>query len=317
MSAILLGACAAGQDGPSGGSTGADAPNASTPVVVVGSSRCDEPAAIGLGRWRGDLAAASVALQGLCGAPGPVAYFAVDLEGAGDVAIEASADAFTPRVGVKFEHCDAPWSVCGDGGPLWLTNVAAGTTLIVAVSVPVDEYPPAWLDGTGLPFDVTLGLRARRIVAAGEACLGDVRCEAGTRCVEADAMAVPVCVSVPGDLCSTALEIELEASSDVVLEPVPEPRPNDDHHHSCGGEDVPEWVYRLVRPNAEPGVLRISGSEDAMLAVRGASCLPEDELACGSGVLELENTRWNGQESLFLFVESLEAPSVRLTWTRP
>lgn len=297
-----------------------DAPQA--PPAVVGASACDEAEPIGLGRWRGEFAPLAVALTGGCGAPGPVAHFAVEVDVAGDLAISAEAPRFLPEIGVRFEHCEHPWAACRLGATDWITDVAAGTRLLVTVTAPLDAVLPERIGSAPTDFHFTLAIRSRRVLGEGEPCNDEARCASGTRCAPLDASSVRVCTPVPGERCSAAIDVVLDPEQSIVL-PTPEgPWPADDHEHACGGGDRPEWVYRLVPREPARGTLRVVSSPGTLLAVRAATCLPSDEIACGEDALTLDPEVWSGSEPLFLFVEAAPddgdapppAPVVRADW---
>lgn len=285
--------------------------------MVLGSSVCSQASPAGLGRWQGKLEAEVVALQGGCASPGPVAYFAVDVSAAGDVAVDASALDFEPQVGVKFEHCDSDWALCVQGTTGWIPDVAAGTKLIVAVSAPLESIDPRRLESSPSEVDFTFGVRVRRVLEVGEPCGSHARCESGSQCTSPpeNPTGPEICTPVPGDRCSAAFDVALEADVPRQEQPPVHPWPGDDHAHRCGGQGEAEWVYRLQFPASGAHALKISAQGSTTLAMRAPSCLPEDERMCGKGELRLEPLAWKGMESAFLFVESAsDAPVVAFEW---
>lgn len=217
---------------------------------------------------------------GACGQGGPDVYFHIEIERRSDVRVSAVGDGFEPRVGVFGNDCALPFDegglLCTTGVPGWVSDVAAGTDLFVAVgaaNAQVERSPTGTFE---------LDVRTRDVLDEGEPCGNEAwgRCEGGTACLESEGPAV--CVQIPGERCGNAIELQLSRGA-TALSIDATTIHTDDHRHGCGGARVRDRVYRLTLPTvSQDAILRAEGENVLALAARGPTCLTSDEEACAA-----------------------------------
>jgi hypothetical protein len=212
-------------------------------------------------------------------------FVQVEIDRRADLRIEAFGDGFVPILGV-LESCagsDDASLGCAEGVPITALDLPAGATPMIAVGIAEDD--PALADETdGLVFALDLQLRA--VLGAGEACMPAERgrCEVGSACLPGRD-GVAYCTVLSGDTCATAEPhaIALDETISITVDPG-EPQ-TDAHAHSCTGARRRDRVLLLDLPEVLPAAtsLRIgTEASDVGLAVRGASCLVDDELGCAA-----------------------------------
>jgi len=315
----LLAAACGGADGPdepamkmtgSQGTTDVPMDTSSTGGPDVPGDRCDEAVAVEPGRRYGSLAGAQPDAGGICGTDGPAVFLQVAIDRRADLEVNAVGEGFAPIVAV-LETCGEPRRelACTQGLPTTVLDLSAGSDPIVAIAVSPED--PA-LENDGLAFAVDLDLRA--VLGIGEACepAHRGRCETGSACLPDDED-VARCTALVGDTCASAEPHALASAAplEVTIDPIE--LQTDAHHHSCTGARRAERVLRLALPDdLAPGTaLRITtDAADVGLAVRGATCLPDDELGCAAPsdagiVLAVADVpgRIGSDHALYLFVE--------------
>jgi len=247
---------------------------------------------------------------GACAQGGPDAFFRISVDRRSDVWVSARGDGYEPRIGVFGNDCGVAFDdaglLCTEGVGGWVTDLAAGTELFVAVGGSSAEVDAS---ATGA-FE--LDVRTRDVLSEGELCGLEAwgRCEGGTRCDVPDAGDTggdppEICVAIPGDDCGNAIEVDVRrGTASLLIEPDAEH--TDAHEHACGGERSAERVYRLRLPDLDPDeTLRIEGEGVAALAARGPTCLVEEERACGADPDGLPSITLSDvlPSTIYLFVE--------------
>ena len=178
---------------------------------VFGEDVCSAAPVVSTGRWRGNLRDAAEDLGGACEQGGPDVFFRVELSTPADLTVHARGVGFTPRVGVLPTSCVAGREIaCTEGLPTTLTDLPAGTELLVAVGIDpespaLDEPEPAPDSGSGDPLAFELELSVRRILQPGALCqpspLG--RCATGSTCREDPEEGAWRCETLGADTCAT------------------------------------------------------------------------------------------------------------------
>lgn len=246
-----------------------------------GENVCLAAPRMNAGTYRGSLGGKESNGGGACGEGGPDVFFRLEVGIRSDVFVSAVGQDFEPRVGVFGNDCAARFDefglLCTQGVPGWILDVAAGTQLYIAVGADADVIEAS---RTNSSFD--LEVRTRPVLPAGELC-GDAargRCESGTVCTADVEELTQRCTVVPGDRCSTATVVNVHPES-VALAIDDVELLGDAHVHSCGGARSAERVFRLqLPPSFENGRLELEGEGLVGLAVRGPTCLPDEERAC-------------------------------------
>ncbi len=283
----------------SSGSSGDD-------LAEDGQDVCLSASSMTPGEFLGSLQGKRSSGGGACGTGGPDMFFRIRVERRSDLRVFAVGDGFTPRIGVFGNDCAVPFEdsglLCTTGVPGWVSDVAAGTEVYVAVGASQSEIDAS---GTGA---FRLDVRARDVLSLGEPCSNEAwgRCAGGTQCAVPSGTQEPaVCIAIPGDRCDSAIILEVDRGA-TALSIEPGVVHTDAHRHTCGGDRIPERVYRLELPavSAE-ATLRIEGERIDALAVRGPTCLPQEERACGADLegrpaIELEGPL---PRTLYLFAE--------------
>jgi len=283
-------------------SDGGDETAANDPQLQVPSESCSAAPAVGQGRYAGTLRerGPDPALDGVCGGGGPDVFLRVEVPMRADLRIEARGVGFTPRVSLAPPGClKAPMLVCDDGGVAGLDDLSEGTVVTLAIGVDPEVFATlsevAIEEGEADPLGFTVDVGMRRVLAAGEVCMPDVRgrCGAGTVCMaeisaadtdtDAEADSPWTCTPAAGDGCIDPEEVEVQLVDDVDSIVIDPDRPQSDvHRHSCTGEGMRERVLRLMLPELDPQdalELHVAQAEVG-LALRAPGCLVGDELAC-------------------------------------
>jgi hypothetical protein len=251
---------------------------------------------VGVGRFLGTLADKNPSLGGACGRGGPDAFFRVVVPLRADVGMEAVGVGFTPRIGVLSGGCIDDWQtnglLCTRGMSGWITDLAPGTELVVAIGTDPDdpaldaEPSPGEPDPLAFAIDVAM----RSVLEAGELCMPSSRgrCVTGTAClrrgegsgldttangsatvattttsgtnganttttVDAGSTGGPWrCTTLEADTCANAEIVSVGTDGATVV--IDPARPQTDaHHHSCMGARSPERVFRLeLSPDIRP-----------------------------------------------------------------
>jgi hypothetical protein len=305
-------ACGGGAGGTGAGSSEAGEMSSSgedtvanDPQLQVPSETCAAAPAVGQGRFAGTLRdhGPEPALDGVCGGGGPDVFLRIEVPVRADLRVEARGIGFTPRVGLSPPGClKTPMLVCDGDGVAALEDLSEGTVMTLAIGIDPALY--ATLSGLPLaegepdPLAFTVDVGMRRVLAAGEVCMPDVRgrCGAGTVCLpaisaadtdtegEVDESSPWTCTSVPGDGCLDPEEVAVQLIDGVGSIHVDPDQPQTDaHRHSCTGAGMRERVLRLTMPTdlGPQDSLEIRVEEPEVgLAVRAPGCLASDELAC-------------------------------------
>ena len=292
--AALLGACrdegepaadASGSDADPVDDGDAEGSSSSTgdPLEEDGSDVCLNAAVTPPGLYRGFLGDKGSNAGGACGAGGPDVFFRLGIEQRVDVQVRATGAGFEPRVGVWGNDCAARFSEAGllstAGTSGWVLDVDPSVDLFVAVGGSADAVE-ASVSGA---FE--LEISTRPVLGMGERCGEPLpgRCEGGSTCAvdPLDLTAPARCVVVPGDRCSTAIDVDVAPGrTELTLDPTTANH-SDQHAHACGGARQPERVYRLRLPEiSETSQLQIEAEGVVALAARGPTCLPEEARAC-------------------------------------
>jgi hypothetical protein len=178
-------------------------------------------------------------------------------------------------------------------------------------------------DALGFELDI----RLRDVLLPGELCepASRGRCVGGTACLAGQSAGTGTgtgdgaarCVEIWGDTCANASILPVGASeSSVVVDPsLPF---GDAHAHGCGGARRAEQVVRLELPppSASPRNLVVwTDTPEIGLALRGPSCVADDELGCGFGgadtvltVTDIDAAN-GGSTTLWLFIELADPTS--------
>lgn len=266
------------------------------PPTQEGSDLCALAPIVGAGTHYGSLRAHAVSLGGACGEGGPDAFFRLEVPRRSDVQLRGLGSGFSPRVGVLPHACVDEWDTrqlhCDHGAGTWLLDVAAGSSLVVAVGIdgdhPILGLPPPTAGPDPLSF--SLEVKLRNVLEIGDACEpeGRGRCTSGAACLptpppEDDPQGQPgpaVCTAIEADTCDSAVSLELaEGSNWVEIDPVT--LHTDAHAHSCGGARQRERVLRLVMPGSGPYGLEVRGDRPELgFAIRSPGCGPAEERAC-------------------------------------
>jgi len=308
--ALALTACGGGASG-SGSvdvgemSSGGDETGVNDPQLQVPSESCAAAPAVGQGRFAGTLRdrGSDPALDGVCGGGGPDVFLRVEVPVRADLRVEARGVGFTARVGLAPPGCQkAPMLVCDGSGVAELEDLSEGTVVTLAIGVDPEVFATlsgvAVAEGEPDPLAFTVDVGMRRVLAAGEACMPDVRgrCGAGTLCLpaisaadtdsdgEADENSPWTCTPVAGAGCLDPEDVAVQLLAGVGSISVdPEQPQGDVHRHSCTGADMRERVLRLTMPTElgphDSLEIRVERPEVG-LALRAPGCLASDELAC-------------------------------------
>lgn len=303
-SAVACGGGASGSGSSEGGevSSGGDDTAANDPQLQVPSESCAAAPAVGQGRYAGSLRerGPDPALDGVCGGGGPDVFLRVEVPMRADLRIEAIGVGFTPRVSLAPPGClKAPMLVCDDGGMAGLDDLSEGTVVTLAIGVDPEVFATLSeapiKDGEADPLAFTVDVGMRRVLAAGEVCMPDVRgrCGAGTVCLpeisaadtdtDAGADAPWTCTPAAGDGCLDPEEVEVQLVDDVGSIVIDPDQPQGDvHRHSCTGDGMRERVLRLRLPELDlQDTLQLHVAQPEVgLALRAPGCLGSDELAC-------------------------------------
>jgi hypothetical protein len=271
-----------GGEGSGSGSSGGEDPEAAI-------DSCALAPALALGRTHGTLRDKSTDRGGACGTGGPDAFYRLEVTARADVSVSALGVGFVPRVGVLPDDCIGDFAnvglACARGLPLWIGDVAAATTLLVAVGADADDPALAAPIPEGMPdpLGFALDVHVRAVLDEGEPCQPATvgRCTTGTSCIGGED-GVARCTALVGDTCNTAEPIEL-GTGDTVYPLTPY---TDAHAHSCTGAHRREKVLRVTLPQPiDPAAALVvsTTAADVGLAVRGPGCDLADERACASG----------------------------------
>ncbi|MEM6296646.1 MAG: hypothetical protein AAGA54_35595 [Myxococcota bacterium] len=330
--AVSLGACRDGGDsaGEAAGSDvepvddgdddGGSSSSTGDPIEEDGSDVCLNARVTSPGVFRGDLEGKGSNGGGACGAGGPDVFFRLGLEQRVDVSVRATGVGFEPRVGVWGNDCAARFSeaglLCTAGTLGWVLDVDPAVDLFIAVGGSADAIEAS--EGGAFELEIS----TRPVLEAGERC-GDPlpgRCEGGTTCAgdPLDLTAPRRCVVVPGDRCSTAIDVQVDAGrTELTLDPATTEH-SDQHAHACGGARLPERVYRLQLPEiSETTQLHIEAEGVVALAARGPTCLPEEERACTDAAEPSVRLEPPPARTLYLFAELPEPPEPPESGDRP
>lgn len=307
MTAAAAVACGGGASGsgPSEAgdtSSGGDETAANDPQLQVPSETCSAAPVVGQGRYAGTLRdrGPDPALDGVCGGGGPDVFLRVEVPMRADLQVEAIGVGFTPRVSLAPPGClKAPMLVCDDRGVAGLDDVSEGTEVTLAIGVDPAVFTTlsgvAPKEGEPDPLAFTVDVGMRRVLAAGEVCMPEVRgrCGAGTLCLPeisaadtdtgGEADAPWTCTPAEGDGCIDPEQVTVQlvdGVASIVIDPdLPQ---TDVHHHSCTGVGMRERVLRLMLPELDPqDTLQLHVAQaEVGLALRAPGCLAGDELAC-------------------------------------
>lgn len=283
---------------------GSDESGTSGGLPEVGTDVCLSAPVTPPGRYEGTLAGKTPS-GGACGEGGPEVFFRIDVARRSDVRVSAQGDGFAPRLGVFGNDCAVPFGegglLCTTGTAGWVTDVAAGTELYVALGATTAEVESS---RTGR---YALEVSTRSVLSVGAPCGPATwgRCETGSACLGVDEDAPSECTEISGDRCGNAIALSVpRGESGVTIDDVA--LHTDAHHHSCGGERTAERVYRLELPTvSDDAVLRISGDAVSALAARAPTCLLEDERGCAASSEATPSLDLVGPlpDAMYLFVE--------------
>jgi hypothetical protein len=253
----------------------------STGDAEIEGDRCPSAMVVRDGHHVVALRGALADFRNQCGPGGPELFFQVPIERRVDLEVEAVGAGFVPIVTV-LESCDDTEALaCAEGLPVQVLDLAIGSAPIVVVAI--DGEDPA-LAEEGDALDVAVDLRFRAVLTAGEECSppGRGRCESGSACLP-DPDGVERCTALAADTCATAEPRVIAVGEPLVVEIDPGTPQTDAHEHSCTGARRRDRVLELELPADMPAAasLRVSTDDaDVGLAVRRATCLSDDELAC-------------------------------------
>lgn len=312
---------------------GEDEGDTDAPTGRLGD-RCEDAVPISPGTVQGTLRSLSSTEGGACGLGGPEAFYRIDVPRRADLGLRAVGRGFEPVIGVAPADCVLDWDTralgCVRGVPGWITDLAAGTKLVVAVGIEPDDPALSSFAMDAIdPLDFELAVQLRDILGEGELCRppGNFRCEGGTACLPETTDAPDSgeepdehdatfrCRRLQADTCAAAESLQLELGTgdagEIVIEP--DAIHTDAHAHACTGARAPERVYLLSvsrdAMNLEPGtMLSLQAFGATGLAIRGADCDPASELACDavsedSDSILSASVPVDEQTELFVFVE--------------
>lgn len=277
----------------------------------VPGDRCDEPRAVEPGRRYGSLAGAQPDGAGNCGFDGPIVFLQLEIDRRADLRVSAQGEGFVPIVAVQQSCHDDAELACAQGLPITVLDLPRGSAPIVAVGISPKD--PALAAGQG-ELDFAIDLELRTVLATGDTCTPTARgrCEIGSACLPDDD-GIARCIALDGDTCATAEPHVFVAAMPIVIDIDPNALQTDAHAHSCTGARRSERVLRLELPDdlALDSALRVSTeATDVGLAVRGATCLSDDELGCaaprdGGVALEVAElpARLGSDRAVYVFVE--------------
>lgn len=291
------------------------------PIDETAGDLCAQARLLSPGTTPGTLRSKSSSGGGACGNAGPDAFFVLDVPRRSDVGLTAIGRDYEPIVGVLPTSCVLQWDdralACARGVQAWVTDVAAGTRLIVAVGIDPDDPALQTFEVDGVdPLDFELKVELREIFGEGDACGPDRsgRCEGGTACLplqieESDDTQL-TCQRLQADTCDAAQPLLIDEPSGEVVIPA-DAIHTDAHVHGCTGDRAPERVLAAtVALNVPPeGALEFSATGASGLAVRDASCAPSAELACddagqaSQAAVSLARDDVPADRSILVFVE--------------
>lgn len=298
--AASVGLACGGDDGAGDGGTaamfepptgGEDTEGFSPPPIVPGEATdlCAAAFSVGAGVHHGTLRSRQPDLDGACGLGGPDAYFRLEVPRRSDVWVRGRGVAFEPRVGVLGTPCAPAWRqgqlLCTQGVGGWIEDLAAGTSVVVAVGISpehptIESAPPT--EGPD-PLDFELTVELRDVLDVGDLCepASRGRCGTGTACTAGADGGPATCELLDADTCATAEPLALQYGTTEIA--IDRDLPHSDAHaHSCGGARHPERVYALTLPISDdaPTLSVSSGAPHVGFALRGNDCALATELQC-------------------------------------
>lgn len=253
-----------------------------------------------------------------CGLTGPELFVRVRVDTRADLRLRARGREFTPQLAVLPPGCIAgeldeerPLACANDGLPITLSDLRAGTELLVVVGVRADDAALASdlsEDGLVDALDVELEIEQRAVLAEGERCepLSPTRCETGTACIaeiedEDSAVAIARCRRLAADSCAAPGELELSLTETTELVIASDELHSDAHSHACAGWRRPERVEQLRLPAELPETATLQVRVDDArvgLALRRSDCEPSTALACAPPSEDAAELSFGGDGSL-------------------